>query len=123
MKSWFNKTFKYFLLLLFLGYYGSITLFTHTHHFENGAIIVHSHPYKAGSDKNPVNHQHSTNAFILIQFLSTFLTTLSFLSFAIAALNVISLFIVYHKADKFSNLVFIGSNGLRAPPHTYTIFS
>ena len=42
---------KLFLPLLFILYWGGITLFAHTH-VVNGVMIVHSHPFKA-------NHQHS----------------------------------------------------------------
>ena len=38
---------KFFLPLLFLTYWGGVTLFTHSH-VVNGVIIVHSHPSKAG---------------------------------------------------------------------------
>ena len=85
LKLWRKKIMRYFLLLLFLGYYGSITLFNHTH-IVNGVAIVHSHPYNPFSGKKPINHHHSTNEFIFIHFLSHFVTT--FLAFFIA-LNVV----------------------------------
>lgn len=50
---------KYLLLILFLGYFGSITLFSHTHQIE-GAVKAHSHPYKTA------NHQHSSGEFAVI---------------------------------------------------------
>ena len=42
---------KFVLPLLFVMYWGGITLFTHSH-VVNGVIMVHSHPFKA-------NHQHT----------------------------------------------------------------
>ncbi len=42
---------KVVLPLLFILYWGGITLFAHTH-VVNGVIMVHSHPFKA-------SHQHS----------------------------------------------------------------
>ncbi len=56
-----------FLLLLFSLYWCSITLFTHSH-VLNGAIIVHSHPFKG-------QHSHTTAQFETIFFLSLILTT------------------------------------------------
>ncbi|MBI5539084.1 MAG: hypothetical protein HY951_03430 [Bacteroidia bacterium] len=112
---------KYFLLFLFLGYYGSITLFTHTHHIENGVIIVHSHPFKASTGNIPVNHNHTKNGYVLIQLLSNFLTTVSFLALSIEALKVFFRKINFQKnKQNFSNLAFLFSNGLRAPPFKYT---
>ena len=111
---------RYFLLLLFLGYYGSITLFTHTH-IVNGVTIVHSHPYKSGTGKNPVTHQHTANGFIHIQLLSTFITTVSFLAFSIEAFKtVLRKYFLQKNDESFSNLSFLCSNGLRAPPFKYT---
>lgn len=52
---------KYFLPLLFLTYWGGVTLFTHSH-VVNGVIMVHSHPFKAG-------HQHTSGQAETILFL------------------------------------------------------
>lgn len=52
---------KYFLPLLFLSYWGGVTLFTHSH-VVNGVIMVHSHPFKAG-------HQHTSGQAETILFL------------------------------------------------------
>ena len=107
---------RYFLLILFLGYYASITSFTHTH-IVNGIAIVHSHPYNPFSKDKPVNHQHSENEFILIYFLSHFLTTVSVLAFTIDVYKtVFRKFILKNNDENFSNLLFLCSNGLRAPP-------
>jgi len=111
---------RYFLLLLFLGYYGSITLFTHTH-ILSGGTIVHSHPFSSGTGKNPINHQHTTNGYVLIQLLSTFLTTVSFFAFSFEAHKaVLKKYIIQKNEENFSNLSFLCSNGLRAPPFKYT---
>jgi len=79
MKSYFlNQIYKklpvYFLVILFCGYLGSITFFSHTH-VVDGMTIVHSHPYKSQPGSDPVNHNHSKNGFILIQFISNFIVT------------------------------------------------
>jgi len=107
---------RYFLLILFLGYYVSITSFTHTH-IVNRVAIVHSHPYNPFSKNKPINHQHSENEFILIYFLSHFLTTVSFLAFSIEVYKtVLQKFILQKNNENLSNLIFLCSNGLRAPP-------
>ena len=69
LKNRFKKVYGYFLLILFLGYYGSITQLPH-YHIVDGVTIVHSHPFPHGSGTNPVEHQHSGNGFVLIQLIS-----------------------------------------------------
>jgi hypothetical protein len=58
---------KFGLLLLFIGYYGCITLFYHSH-LVNGHIITHSHPYKHSSPFE--KHSHSGKAYLLIDQLN-----------------------------------------------------
>ncbi len=106
---------QYFLILLFLGYYGSVTLFTHTHHTENGVTITHSHPFSSPSKNS--NHQHTKNEYILIQLLSNFLTIATFLTFSIEVCKTVFKKIKLQKNDRnFCNLTFLISNKLRAPP-------
>jgi len=107
---------KYFLLILFLVYYVSISSFTHTH-IVNGFAIVHSHPHNPFSKDKPVNHQHSANGFVLIHFLSNFLTTIAFFAFSIGVLKaILRKYILQKNEDNLSTFFFISSNGLRAPP-------
>ena len=63
--------FRFFLLILFISYYGSISFFYHAH-LVNGQIICHSHPYKTEpNSKNPFeSHSHSPDAYTLIHQLS-----------------------------------------------------
>lgn len=56
-----RRIMKFFLPLLFLMYWGGITLFNHSH-VVNGVIIVHSHPFQA-------NHQHTPDQAETIFFL------------------------------------------------------
>lgn len=58
---------KYFLPLLFLTYWGGVTLFTHSH-VVNGVIIVHSHPFKTG-------HQHTESQAETIFFLDHYVAS------------------------------------------------
>lgn len=62
--------FKYFLLILFVGYYCGITLFYHAHTLK-GEVIVHSHPFKHdSSNKSPFeNHNHGKGEYALIHLL------------------------------------------------------
>ncbi len=116
MKFWRKKIMRCFLLILFLGYYVSILSFTHTH-ILNGVAIVHSHPYNPFSKDKPVNHQHSSNGFVLIHFLSHFLTTDLFLAFSFGIVKaILRKYILIKNDENFSKLVFLCSNGLRAPP-------
>ena len=55
---------KWFLPVLFISYMAGITLFTHSH-VVNWVTIVHSHPFKKGSNREcwyqtAVGHQHMT---------------------------------------------------------------
>ena len=62
------------LLVLFLGYYGGITLFPHAH-IVNGVTIVHSHPYSSGKGNSSIPFPHTGKELVIIQLLSEFLTT------------------------------------------------
>jgi hypothetical protein len=72
---------KYFFLLLFLGFFGSITFFYHAH-IVDGVTIVHSHPFKKDVHGLPL-HSHSDKGYITIQFLSviTVLVVFSYFTF------------------------------------------
>ena len=65
MKQTMAKYMKWLLPALFIVYYSSISLFMHVH-VENGTTIVHSHPYKPGTE-----HEHTTAEFQLIHMLSS----------------------------------------------------
>ncbi len=112
------NTFKYFLLLLFVGYYGGIALFYHAHTL-NGVVVIHSHPYKqSSSNKFPFEpHKHGKGEYALIHLLNKIVVeepeNLSFLPdpiFSYTQLPYVSF------TDDF-----LSSNGLgfqlRGPPH------
>lgn len=116
LKHWVNKMMRLLLLMLFLGYYGSITLFTHTH-IANGVTIVHSHPFNHGTDKTPIKHEHTANGFLLIQCLSNFLTTIFVVAYSTLVFStLLKNRILQKKEDHLSNCILVSSNGLRAPP-------
>lgn len=74
LKRIYKKITGYFLLILFLGYFGSVTFFPHTH-IVDGVTIVHSHPFKSHSGNDPINHNHTKNGFVLIHFISHLILT------------------------------------------------
>ncbi len=115
MKFWRKNIMKCLLLILFLGYWGSITLFPHAHILD-GVTIVHSHPYNPFSKENPSGHHHSKAEFVLISQLSHFLTTaLSIVLYSILVKILSVIFLTKREKDVY-RYIFICSNGLRAPP-------
>jgi len=64
-----HKIIKVMVLLLFLGHYGNITLFYHTHTVD-GITYTHSHFYGFGKSANPVQLPHTSNELQLIQELN-----------------------------------------------------
>lgn len=58
---------RFFLPILFIFYFGGITLFTHTH-VVNGVIIVHSHPYKS---EHTHTAQQAETIFSYLHFIHT----------------------------------------------------
>lgn len=65
MKNILNRVTGALLLLLFVGYYVSSTLFLHTHQTTNG-VITHSHPYSTTTE-----HTHTAAEIQLIEHLSS----------------------------------------------------
>ncbi|WP_108823185.1 hypothetical protein [Dysgonomonas sp. Marseille-P4361] len=64
------------LLLLYVGYFSCVSLFTHTHIY-NGIVYIHSHPYKNwAKDKNESKrspfdtHEHTASTFFTLNQLS-----------------------------------------------------
>ena len=110
-----KKHIRFFLLILFVWYYSSVTFFEHTH-IVDGFKIEHSHLYNPFKGSKFPDHSHSRNEFILISDLSHFLTTfLSFLfiSFIVEVLR--HIFLSKRKEAFYYQTIFY-TNGLRAPP-------
>jgi len=72
MEKRVKQILTHILLLLFVTYYSSITLFWHSHHLGN-TTIVHSHPF------NNTQHSHTAAQYDLIKGLSE---TAGFVDFA-----------------------------------------
>lgn len=64
-----SKSISLLLLLLFVEYVGSVTLFVHRHIID-GETYYHSHIY-SGSTEEP-NHTHTSQQLKLITAISTF---------------------------------------------------
>lgn len=80
MRQTLSKILKVLLLVLFIVYYGSSTLFIHTHILNNN-YRVHSHPFSDNSSKKPATHNHTPNEYTIIQSLTFFASTLLVLLF------------------------------------------
>lgn len=100
------------LLMLFLAYYGGVTLFPHAHVVE-GVVIYHSHPYSSSS-----NHTHSNIEYQTVRALSMFI----FLVFAVSAVlglackcNILSIARILNPISRRCYIIY----SLRAPPLGY----
>ena len=100
------------LLILFVGYVASTTLFYHTH-IVNGIPVTHSHPYSQAPGTG--NHTHSSAGFVTIAHLSLILMLAA--SFACMAQVFAT---VIHKRVPIRKLACPGREftipSLRAPP-------
>jgi hypothetical protein len=114
LKKYTNKIKGSLLLALFLFFFASTIFFNHTHIID-GVTIVHSHPYRHTGNGLP-HHNHSTNGFILINFLASFT--------AIAPIILASVLLLFHYIPvlsegndiSFKNKSFQYSQLFRGPP-------
>ena len=115
MRNLLRKYLRFFLPLLFLTYYSSVSFFTHVH-IEQGTTIVHAHPF-AASDGG-AGHQHGSLAEIQLFHL---------LSPIVAADGAIHPLQLYYEATQVAELsespvypthlqAIVGRLYLRAPP-------
>lgn len=112
VKHIIKKLLASFLLVIFVGAVGSITLFYHTHSVGE-THITHSHPYSDAPDTE--KHTHTTAEFELISALSTLLMlAASFGCFIIFVAKRISKIILFADNFTFGAIPLILS--LRAPP-------
>lgn len=102
------------LAFLFAAYYGSTTLFNHTH-FINGFAISHSHPFNPFADK-PKGHEHTSEEFKLIQFLSNILINSVALTLAYKIILPLIAFCPFIKSTSPSFVNKPVTIFLRAPP-------
>lgn len=113
MQGYCRKTCAALLLILFAGYWGSVTLFPHAHHVD-GFVIVHSHPFSgAANGFAPLNH--TPQQFQLIAHLSLLVMVAAVaLSFAARLLGVRYVFRMMRPVGCLRPA--IRTCSLRAPP-------
>lgn len=97
------------MVLLFLGYYGSTTLFSHTHYAE-GKLVTHSHPYLPTS-----HHTHSAASCQLIHLISNQLFTTFAISVALWC-GVFTFYVQVLSSEHISLIYRYRLATLRAPP-------
>ena len=114
LKNRLKRIYAYCLLILFLGYYGSITLFYHSY-IVLGETIVHSHPFKADSHGSPL-HSHTDKGYITIQLLSCFAVSFILLNYSFKTIAPIVYEIVLKTKEGLANHTFHYLYSLRAPP-------
>ena len=106
------KTGRWMLVILFLSYYISTTMFYHTHHFYWGTV-THSHPYFP-FDKNSTNHTHTPAQCLTINILSALLLTFFVASAIICRTDVVKKIII--RVHSYKSLFQVVFSPLRAPP-------
>ncbi len=104
----------YSLLLLFTGYYGSISFFYHSH-IILGDTIVHSHPYKSDNNGNPL-HSHSEKGYMTIQMLSFFPAYSILIIYAFRNNATVIYELITTTSEGAENNALHYSYSLRAPP-------
>ncbi|WP_299099365.1 hypothetical protein [uncultured Alistipes sp.] len=108
-----RKTCAALLLILFAGYWCSITLFPHAH-LVDGFVIVHSHPF-SGAANGSAPQNHTPQQFQLIAHLSLLVMVAAVaLSFAARLLGVCYVFCRERPVGCFRPM--IRTFSLRAPP-------
>jgi hypothetical protein len=110
----FKTIIVYSLLILFLGYYGSITLFYHSH-LVLGDTIVHSHPYWSDNQGMP-SHTHSEKGYVTIQLLSFFAVSFLFIYFSFKTIAPLVFKILLKIIEGHTDQIFNYFYLLRAPP-------
>jgi len=100
------------LVVLFLSYYISATMFYHTHHFYWGTV-THSHPYLPSNDEAP-NHTHTPVQCQTISVLSYLLLALTFAAAFYCDIGIIKkLYIRVYRCKSLFQPIYAP---LRAPP-------
>jgi hypothetical protein len=113
------------LLLLYIGYFGCVSYFIHTHVY-NGVVYVHSHPYKKlAKDTDDSNlppfetHHHTSAGFFTFNQLS------NLASFEASAANYIAEVLLPVCVTSYSELLqqkavkpAVNNFYLRAPPYS-----
>ena len=113
MKHTLKNILKYLLIVLYLCYSMSTTMFIHTHYYE-GQQVVHSHPFLMG-EGGALNHTHTVSQSVFIHFISS--TLLLAVSVSIG-LSVLFIFLSKEFKQEIQSRIFrfVLCFLLRAPP-------
>lgn len=114
LKNRFKSILVYSLLILFLGYYGSITLFYHSH-IVLGDTIVHSHPFRTDSHGFPL-HSHTNKGIITVHLLSCLAISFILVYFCFNSITPILYEIILRTKVGLANHLFHYLCLLRGPP-------
>ena len=96
------------LTILFVGYVGNVSFFTHEHKVGDG-IIVHSHPYSSSS------HGHSATAFTSLSVISHFDTLQQYVNKTLVV-DMQLLGVVECVVEIFIQSISLQGTSLRGPP-------
>jgi hypothetical protein len=100
------------LVVLFLSYYVSSTMFYHTHHFFWGTV-THSHPYFP-ANKDADNHSHTPAQCQTISLLTNLLLIAIVAAVFFCATTIVQR--IYFRVHTFKSLFRPVFSPLRAPP-------
>ncbi|RPH33689.1 MAG: hypothetical protein EHM93_04300 [Bacteroidales bacterium] len=115
MRQFTKRIAKYLLLILFVGYWGSITLFPHSH-IVNNFNVIHSHPYKTDQNGKPYSHKHTSEQFLLIDLLSYFVTGIIAFALVLEVFRSVQQTINVKAALLYIDFKYLSNLFLRAPP-------
>jgi hypothetical protein len=112
MKPSLVKFGKWMLIVLFMGYYISITMFYHTHYFPWGTV-THSHPYMPTNSETS-SHTHTQSQCLAISSLANLLLVVAVFAFFICKPDLVQkIYIRVRHYVSFFRYVF---SPLRGPP-------
>lgn len=118
MRCKINGILKFLFPVIFAGYIGMISFYTHVH-VVNGTTVVHSHPFHKNTEGRS-SHSHTPIEFRLIQVLTSFSLTAEVVPhFQFAPF----IFFLVAKAGKPVTCIVpagdAGVKGCRAPPFLF----
>lgn len=115
MKRALNGIMKVLLPVIFTGYIGVMSFYTHVH-VVDGVRIVHSHPFKKSLPGQPL-HSHSSAEFQLIKSVTSFSLTPDVVAhFEWKAVGIAWVKPLTASVTVFFRTVAAGVLSLRAPP-------
>jgi len=120
VRQFTKKIAKYLLLIIFVGYWGIITLFPHSH-IVNNFTVIHSHPYKTDQNGKPISHKHTSEQFLLIDLLSSFVTVLIVFTLALEIFRSVQQIITIKVNSLYIDTTFLSNLLLRAPPLRFNL--